>query len=367
MGICTSSITKRKKGGSASGYNSLTIQWAVCKVSCPSSLLPQRQVRQLHYYIKWADYCEDHILQLAVDLDRQCIYSLTETGIISVYRTNGDKSIECIQTITGIYKSASDKAPGNPLITPSSFKIVAIEVIPPAESRVGIQFVALTSNGIRLFFSSASVGLSYSYGSMNNGRTLNLTHVRMPPTSLPHPDVPASTQSSNEPQSTFNITGVDNLCYSLGVTLCAQPAESDARDFLLCLSPDLTRVGSFGQVNQQPVEPAMYATTSSGPQRNPLVEYASLLPIPGRTWAMAPLHQKLSSGLSAMHELSVQVTEPSRQFMVLTSAGITFLAKRRPLDYLQDVIEEYHADGNVQPLLHFRDRYVHFNLVLHTI
>ena len=57
-----------------------------------------------------------------------------------------------------------------------------------------------------------------------------------------------------------------------------------------------------------------------------------------------------------INELATQFSQPSHQFMVLTNAGITFLAKRRALDHLKDVIEEFQVEGNAQPLIQFRDR-----------
>jgi len=57
-----------------------------------------------------------------------------------------------------------------------------------------------------------------------------------------------------------------------------------------------------------------------------------------------------------INELATQFSEPSRQFMILTNVGLTFLVKRRALDYLKAVIEEVQAEGVVQPIIEFRDR-----------
>jgi nuclear pore complex protein Nup155 len=42
--------------------------------------------------------------------------------------------------------------------------------------------------------------------------------------------------------------------------------------------------------------------------------------------------------------------------MILTNVGLTFLIKRRGLDYLKAVIEEVQTEGVVQPIIEFRDR-----------
>jgi nuclear pore complex protein Nup155 len=310
----------------------------------------------------------DQVTQLVSDIERGCFYALSEAGVISVYKTNGEKAIQLVQRLANIFQSAQDKAPGNPAIHPSNFKLYGLQVVRSSESRNGISLVAITSSGVRLYFAFAAAGYAYSYGSSSgsNGRTLQLVHLRLPPTKLLHPDDqaranpagPAGMNGASASSGPFPLSDLDNVCYDLGVTLATQPGDSETRDFLLCLSPDITRVGTLGQVEKPPAEPPLYANGAAGPQKPPLAEYASLLAIPGRTWAMAAVRHSASTPASAFQELATQFSEPSRQFMILTSAGITFLAKRRPLDYLKDVIEEYHAEGTVQSILHFRDRWV---------
>jgi nuclear pore complex protein Nup155 len=59
---------------------------------------------------------------------------------------------------------------------------------------------------------------------------------------------------------------------------------------------------------------------------------------------------------SAINELATQFGEPPNQFMLLTNVGLTFLSRRRAVDYLRAVLEELQAEGSVQPIIEFRDR-----------
>lgn len=288
-----------------------------------------------------------------------------------------------MQTLSNLYKAAQDKAPGSPAITPKNFQLVSLHVVDPSESRSGIQLLAITTNGARLYF-SPSVGYGYSYGlSSGQGsgaRPLQLVHVRLPPPNLLHPDEQAQPQrapmatygaSHGPPQSPsrpYVVSALENSCYIEGLTVAAQPGDTDGTDYILCMSPDLSRIGSLGQLNlppQHPVQQQGGYNISNNPSRPPLTEYATLLAIPGRTWAMATVPQTSfsmpagSSGApvpTVTNELATQFSDSPRQFMILTNVGLTFLIKRRALDYLKAVIEELQSEGNVQPIIEFRDR-----------
>jgi nuclear pore complex protein Nup155 len=239
-----------------------------------------------------------------------------------------------------------------------------------------------------LYF-SPSMTFNHSYGggtSTGSFRPLQLIHVRLPPSNLLHPDEQenpyrppvaayGAVQTTPHPTSRpYIVSALENACYCEGLTVVAQPGDrQDGTDFIICTSPDLSRIGALGQLRQPqqvpPPQPAWGSNSygSSGSPRPPLTEYGCALTIPGRTWAMAvvprsfPSISSTSSGsptLVVTNELATQFSEPPRQFMILTNVGLTFLHKRRALDYLKAVVEEVQAEGNVQPIIEFRDRFV---------
>jgi len=321
----------------------------------------------------------DRIVSVVADRDRHCLYTLTEKNVISVYKPNGDKSVQHIQTLSNLYKATQDKCPASPAINPQTFQIISLHPVPPS-SRSTIQLLAITANPVRLYFSPSSYG--YSYGSSQSSlRPLQLMHVRLPPSNLIHPDeqehpsrpsqpsIYGAPQGHPSPQARpYVVSNIDSACYISGLTIAAQSGDVDASDYLLCMSPDLTRFGSFEQLNLPPSAAAQtYYAGQTGSNRPPLTEYATLLSIPGRTWAMAPVVQmpsedETSPAIATINELANQFGESPRQFMILTNVGLTFLVKRRALDYLKAVIEELHSEGNVQPIIEFRDRYLSASL-----
>lgn len=326
----------------------------------------------------------ERIVSVVADAGRNCFYTLTSKGSIAVYKPNGDKSVQHVQTISNLYKAAQEKAPGSPALTPHNFQIISLHIIEQSDSRSTVQLLAITSNGVRLYFSPSS-SYSYSYGpassSSSSSQLLQLVHVRLPPSSLLHPDehsnpyrppVAAYGASQALPQPTtrpYVVSTIENTCYAQGMTVAAQQGDTDGTDYILCMAPDLTRIGALGQLNlpqQQPsAQQQQYGsyTTSLATSRPPLTEYATLLAIPGRTWAMATVPRPFSLATPpgaaapvAINELALQYGEPPHQFMLLTNVGLTFLTKRRALDYLKAVLEELQSEGNVQPIIEFRDR-----------
>lgn len=248
---------------------------------------------------------------------------------------------------------------------------------------MNIQLIAITTNGVRLYFAPSLGYGSYTIGSSSASRTirpLSLVHVRLPPLNLIHPDEQekryrsapttygASASHSQPTTRPYIVSGLDNTCYADGLTVANQAGDTDGTDFILCLAPDLTRIGNLGQLNlpersQQPqfdLITGQYTNTASS--NRPLTEYATLLSIPGRTWAMAAI-KKETAGTPAgtatpsnINELASQFDEYPNQFMLLTNVGLTFLIKRRAIEYLKAVLEELQTEANVQPIIQFRDR-----------
>ncbi|EAU93155.2 nucleoporin Nup157/170 [Coprinopsis cinerea okayama7 len=321
---------------------------------------------------------DERIVQVISDPERNLIYTVTSRSSIAIYKPNGDKAVQHVQTLSNLCKAAQDKAPGSPALTPQSFALVSLHVVSPSESRSGIQLIGLTANGIRLFFGPSQSYYGYSSGTGSSNRPLSLLHVRLPPTNLIHPDeqasgyrppvvyggAPVATQPTSRP---YVVTTLDSSSYHNGLTIAAQPGDTDGTDYILCLSPDLTHISNLGQLNLPNAQPIaqQYGSNAAAPSnRLPLVEYATLLSIPGRTWAVASVAGSSSPPLptgtpsySSINELATQFNEPSHQFMLLTNVGLTFLMKRRAVDYLKAVLEELQSEGNVQPIVEFRDSF----------
>jgi nuclear pore complex protein Nup155 len=314
---------------------------------------------------------------VVADGPRNLLYALSSSNAILVYRPTSAKSIQHVQTIANLFKSVMDKLSGSPAVTSSNFRIISIHPIHPSESRTGIQFLAMTATGLRLYFAPGTGGYNYSYAAnaATGPRQLQLSHIRLPPAGIFHPDEkaafsrnPISSYASigaNQKQPKFTVSNLDVSCYIDGLTIAAQRGDSEDRDFLLCMSPDLTRIGNLEQMNlpaiQQPQ--SLYTAYPANATRPPYTEHVAFIDVVGRSEAIAPMPKTFSVSIpqgtpspSTANELATQFSEPSRQILVLTNVGLIVLVKRRSIDYLKAVLEEALQTNNIQPMVEFRDR-----------
>ncbi|KAH8120271.1 nucleoporin [Phellopilus nigrolimitatus] len=334
---------------------------------------------------------EERIVSLVADSSRNCIYSLSENNWISVWKPEPNKCLRKIQTLSNLQKQAQEKAPGAPALA-QGLRLLSLHVINQRESKAGIQLMALSMSGVRLYFSPAPLYGGYGYGVQTYGtadpKQLHLVHVRLPPMNLFHPDEQFRPQRMSTsayvvpPQSQPNPTAciVNNLTaasYIDGLLVASQPSDVDGKDFILGISPDLTRIGSLGQT-QAPSAPQVpaanyYSSAPTAPYfssvtapRPPLTEQATLLYVEGTIWAIAASRCIASSvpGIPAAspeplttNELASQFSQVHQEFVIVTNVGISHLVKRRALDYLRDSLEEIHAEGSLQPIVDFRDSF----------
>lgn len=180
---------------------------------------------------------EDPCLSLTLDNDRNLLYSLSAGGAIEAihlgangkeFRQFAHKSDIC-RAAAQLSQSAASKG----------CRIVSIHSLSSAESRRW-QLVAVTSSGCRLYFSvyprdtaTASLSPGATSFSQQVPTTLDLVHVRLPPTDL----------ASSEDE-------IHTAIYSDGLLLAAR-ISNEEKDAVIGTGPDYhsrTRVGFAGMI-----------------------------------------------------------------------------------------------------------------------
>lgn len=308
---------------------------------------------------------EEQLTSLVVDDDRNCLYALSSQQSITLYSLglNGEE-FRHVKTLTGLRQAAQALFPGLPALSVPDFDIKNIHVV-EVDSARNIHLVAVTNTGVRLYFSHyrrnpVGLGLIGAPGPsgpripQREPNDFDLVQVRPPPADVAVADTPghfmgAPRQAGGDAPIVFN--DVINTCHSAGLTLGAQGASNltEGSDVILCVAPDLSKI-----INQTPAAaPPVYASYGAPqPPKAPLTEYATALHVGGITWAMAetrrPVHSSAppsSPAPNPMFELATQFSEPPRQFLIFTNAGLYFFAKKRAVDHLRQLLEQYDSEG----------------------
>src|SRR5258708_1864980 len=156
-------ITRKRRVGLVARRNCSTTPWGVVRAFSPGSQRLAQKVRTGNYITQpfISNSPLDRIVSVVSDLSGNIFYTLTANSTISVYFPTSNKSVQLSQTIQNLYKLAQEKAPGSPAITPKHFHVIALHVITEEESRSGVQLMAITMNGVRLYFSSSASPYGY--------------------------------------------------------------------------------------------------------------------------------------------------------------------------------------------------------------
>lgn len=127
---------------------------------------------------------DDPIFQMTVDSSRNLLFTISEQNIIQAFHIIDEEPIKVAQC-SDIFDQAIRLCPRTSLLNKKNFNVTGIHAISKSESTF-VNLVAVTSNGIRLYFST----LGRQYRDMDRRRisvmnfpssTLELIHVRLPP------------------------------------------------------------------------------------------------------------------------------------------------------------------------------------------
>ncbi|KAM0790881.1 hypothetical protein ACM66B_004721 [Microbotryomycetes sp. NB124-2] len=296
----------------------------------------------------------DFIISIEVDDERGLVYALLRNGAIEMYElpssspnTRFDGQPNKVARTGDVLRAAREMCK-SPAIDASGFRIVSMHVISVKEGeRDKVGLVAVTNTGVRLYFTHQR---RYpSYGSYT-ARSLELFHVRPPPvpqaTHQPLPpstgfygqpsQVPSQQQQQQQQQSSeYAFKAVAQSVFApQGLFLAANNRSEDV-GALFMASPDNAAAG------QQQQNGASSSVRFS--------EIASTIEIGGQTWAVAeitPGSVVRVDGKMALNELATQVSQPRREWVVLTDSGANVLVRQRPVDTLVEVLEAASLGSN---------------------
>ncbi|KAM0752957.1 nucleoporin-domain-containing protein [Meredithblackwellia eburnea MCA 4105] len=298
----------------------------------------------------------DWIISLEVDNERGLLYTLLRNGVIEMYQLSStapgsgfDGPPNRVAKTGDVLRQAQVICPGSPMLNARNFRIVSLEVISLKEGgNLKIGLVAVTSTGVRLYFTHQRRGYSAYYSTSAQPATLELCHVRPPPAPSTAPAPPPNNMYGQPvppaPAPASNTIAFNSVIQakfaSGGLLLAANNLTTDI-DVLLLAAPD---VATGARVVAEGV-PQSAVTGAS----RPFSEVAGTIEIPGRTWDMAEITVKgpapAPGGGTALNELATQVTQSRREWVVLTNMGANVVSRQRPVDTLLEVLQAAGLNG----------------------
>ncbi|KAG8885546.1 hypothetical protein FRB98_001774 [Tulasnella sp. 332] len=290
----------------------------------------------------FASNTSDEITNLTFDNSRRCLYALTSSYTIIMYHLSRDSPnvVREIFRMNNIAMQAQTRCPGAPVLEPKVFKITDIHAVDLSESR-DITLVALTSHGVRLYFNHRSY---YRLASSADAApsTLNLCHVRLPPTDIldpfsdPH-SINPQTGQINQPQR-WTVRGAGYAAYESGLFIATQNIDS-TDDILLCTAPDLPQIGNFKAGQDSSAQQQQQSPLTSKPL---LTEIAYLLPVMGNVWSVKP-NPAIPAVPNAYgwNETITQFSGPPPSFLVLTNDGLHIITRKRPVHTIWELFERW--------------------------
>eukprot|EP00898_Chlorokybus_atmophyticus_P007513 jgi/Chlat1/7763/Chrsp66S07231 len=332
--------------GTGSGWRQRRC-WKVCHTASMGRLLPSF----MHFGKP------DSLVQIAVDNDRNILYTRTQSSAIRVYDlgSKGDHAPQHVAEISSMYSALSvfrggdwgrNTTPAAKTAAQKAAAAVEITTIPPRESR-RLHLVAVTADGRRVFF---SVTNEIKPGS--RPASLAVRFVRNAP---PQPErvLPRGMGGGAEPGPSYLTDNVilsgpprslqvESGCYSEGVYLIADSGSPDGDVRLLVTTRDLT----LPMLPTRGVQSAAVLTSGLRELLSVLLLSGQALaidevPIPKSIRALIePPTGPLQRPMYAHGELATQHVLPRRHFAAVCTSGITDVVKNRPVDILRQLLEE---------------------------
>ncbi len=283
----------------------------------------------------------DFIVQMVADDTRNLLYILTSKSTIKVFHMKAPGVLDLVITrpLSTIMNNIGHMVNrGSELLQPGT-SIISVSPISASEASK-LNLMATTSTGCRIFFSATS-GTYYSTDSSSAPTSMQVHHVKFPPSSA---TVPQSSQQGGSAQlapyrtsQTLDISS-KSLCvtrssnrFPPGYFFCfVQKSEYAGNDLLFISAPDTGRIAR----PQEQAQIARYVESGQWLALNSRAEDIGLVTPP---FAASP------GPTGFGNELAVQFDQPTPELAILTNTGVHTVRRRRLVDVFAAAIR--HGGG----------------------
>ncbi|EFC50324.1 nucleoporin 155 [Naegleria gruberi] len=259
---------------------------------------------------------DDPIIDIVVDDTRNILYTLSDNMTIEVYDLgeNGD-SMRKVVSYSNLLQDMMRKFP-NYNCNLNSLKIISIAPISENESKA-VHLVAITSKGDRIFFTT---GYSQD-GLSNSDRPIGISLLHIKSVSF------TSNTMSNNKFIPGGLHKIHECFYKDGVCILADELSNQV-DSLVCLSME-RKYGEYGF--------GLNENVTTKHLDNGMTHSIAEIPL--------YLDPVLVSSQNSLNELSFQHIKPPREFVCLSNNGMHLLVKLRPVDFLQQILQQSQSDS----------------------
>lgn len=301
---------------------------------------------------------------ITMDISRGVLYSLHGGKEIEVWHipNSGPSGPNKIHRVKDICANATTLCrTAAVFLKPNEFSISWIGAVNNIESD-NIHLVAVTTTGVRLYFSFYKYGVKYGTGSSIDDvpRTLDLIYVRPPPlTGSQGIEIGGRRSNQNNSETDFpnthpNFHGVSStkVFYDDGIFLAGAVNSLDPTgqsDLLLTVSRNPIPRSNSTNINYNSAVAVMNSNSNNGNSTGGIggltngseqADTATDLFIPGNIMAIAEIKNKsVGASRERLNPFATQILSPPRTFLTLTSDGLVVLTEKRPIDKLRELLE----------------------------
>ncbi|KAK0530039.1 hypothetical protein OC834_003460 [Tilletia horrida] len=286
---------------------------------------------------------------IIVDRERSVLYALYKRTEIEVWNIPADHSKQPhkVARAVDICRQATNICPSTNMLPAREFAIEWMGAVSPSESKT-LHMVAVTSKGVRLYFSHSRSFYRTASGSAPPVDCLDLRAVRPPPQPSSVEDAEERalhTQPSADIPAQHPATGdIRTAYYSHGVFLAASTLSKDhnnGTDDILYIARSPARASRTGTSSTLGLTQNIGAAPELAEVATDLIHRATTTVISEAPQTVsAPITDANGLRLSAF---GLQLVLPPRQFLVFGNSGLVILSERRPIDVLRGMLDANQA------------------------
>ncbi|KAI9473423.1 MAG: Nup133 N terminal like-domain-containing protein [Benjaminiella poitrasii] len=272
------------------------------------------------------------VKSIAIDNERKVLYLLSEKSTIEmVYLGDVYNNYRPVAKHATIVENAIQLCrQQSRMVTANDFVIESIHVISVAESK-RIHLMAMTTKGYRLYFSHHKDAFRVGgYNTLNNNmtgppNTLELGHIRVPP----------STIELNKEAGQLPTSYTDTY-YDCGICVSVNPKD-DITDQLHIMSVTSLPATTSTTSTVTATNINMMTTGYNNYNKSDYLEADMIVNVDDKVQCIVEANRE-TVGKNYLREITQQLADSPRQFIVLSSLSVTYYTKLRPVDILYNLI-----------------------------